>query len=61
MLITNGTDDKHKDSCVAPLFLGIKKVKWVTVGKSSRTHANTDLKRLGQAFSKPYLHGLFES
>jgi pimeloyl-ACP methyl ester carboxylesterase len=34
-LIINGADDEVQDSCVAPLFYGIKKAKWVTLGKSS--------------------------
>lgn len=34
-LIINGADDKVQDSYVAPLFYGIKKAKWVTLGSSS--------------------------
>jgi pimeloyl-ACP methyl ester carboxylesterase len=34
-LIINGADDEVQDSCVAPLFYGIKKAKWVTLGSSS--------------------------
>ncbi|KAH9031043.1 hypothetical protein EDB85DRAFT_2146382 [Lactarius pseudohatsudake] len=31
-LIINGADDAVQDSCVAPLFYGIEKAKWVTLG-----------------------------
>ncbi|KAH9028708.1 proline-specific peptidase [Lactarius hengduanensis] len=31
-LIINGADDAIQDSCVAPLFYGIQKAKWVTLG-----------------------------
>jgi len=34
-LILNGTDDEVQDSCVAPLFHGIKRARWVTLGSSS--------------------------
>ncbi|KAI9447193.1 proline-specific peptidase [Lactarius psammicola] len=34
-LIINGINDEVQDSCVAPLFYGIKKAKWVTLGSSS--------------------------
>jgi pimeloyl-ACP methyl ester carboxylesterase len=34
-LIINGADDEVQDSCVAPLFYGIKKAKWVTLCSSS--------------------------
>ncbi|KAH9057371.1 proline-specific peptidase [Lactarius vividus] len=35
--IINGADDAVQDSCVAPLFYGIEKAKWVTLGSSSHT------------------------
>jgi pimeloyl-ACP methyl ester carboxylesterase len=34
-LILNGADDEVPDSCVAPLFYGIKRARWVTLGSSS--------------------------
>lgn len=34
-LIINGADDEVRNSCVAPLFYGIKKAKWITLGSSS--------------------------
>ncbi|KAH8985387.1 Alpha/Beta hydrolase protein [Lactarius akahatsu] len=34
-LIISGADDAVQDSCVAPLFYGIEKAKWVTLGSSS--------------------------
>jgi pimeloyl-ACP methyl ester carboxylesterase len=34
-LILNGADDEVPDSCVAPLFHGIKRARWVTFGSSS--------------------------
>ena len=34
-LILNGADDEVPDSCVAPLFNGIKRARWVTLGSSS--------------------------
>ena len=34
-LILNGADDEVQDSCVAPLFHGIKRARWVTLGSSS--------------------------
>jgi len=34
-LIINGADDEVTDSCVAPLFHGIKRARWVTFGSSS--------------------------
>jgi pimeloyl-ACP methyl ester carboxylesterase len=34
-LILNGADDEVPDSCVAPLFHGIKRARWVTFGLSS--------------------------
>ena len=34
-LIINGADDEVRDSCVAPLFYGIKKAKRVTLSSSS--------------------------
>jgi L-proline amide hydrolase len=34
-LIINGADDEVPDSCVAPLFYGIKQARWVTLGSSS--------------------------
>ena len=34
-LILYGTDDKVPDSCIASLFYGIKREKWVTFGSSS--------------------------
>lgn len=34
-LILNGADDEVQDSCVAPLFYGIKRARWVTLGSSS--------------------------
>jgi len=34
-LIINGADDEVQDSCVAPLFHGIKRARWVTFGSSS--------------------------
>jgi pimeloyl-ACP methyl ester carboxylesterase len=34
-LVINGADDEVQDSCVSPLFYGIKKAKWVTLGSSS--------------------------
>ena len=34
-LILSGADDEVPDSCVAPLFYGIKRARWVTLGSSS--------------------------
>jgi len=34
-LVINGADDEAADSCVAPLFYGIKRARWVTFGRSS--------------------------
>jgi pimeloyl-ACP methyl ester carboxylesterase len=34
-LILNGVDDEVPDSCVAPLFYGIKRTRWVTLASSS--------------------------
>ncbi len=34
-LILNSADDEVPDSCVAPLFYGIKRARWVTLGLSS--------------------------
>ena len=34
-LILNGAEDEVQDSCVAPLFHGIRRARWVTLGSSS--------------------------
>jgi hypothetical protein len=39
-LIINGVDDEVQDSCVAPLFHGIKRARWITFGSSTVRGAN---------------------
>jgi len=40
-LIINGVDDEVQDSCVAPLFYGVKKAKWIVTWHSGRSQKST--------------------